>query len=179
MKNIPEVTVTLWLNLLRCWDDRSNFLRCAIVSPGLTACQSEESSMGVPAWAEISRDASQAGNMESRGGTSGFPVHRLETSPTIATYTGEREANTRTNTNTRPDQSPSVGPAEVVWKIKREHTSKNSQVWQIPWKMNVKFNIYHKLGFSHFLFILTQFLRDEFSKRETQGVIFEISINSM
>merc|ERR1711953_320647 len=89
--------------------------------------QSEESSMGVPAWAEISRDASQAGNMESRGGTSGFPVHRLETSPTIATYTGEREANTRTNTNTRPDQSPAVGPAEVVWKIKREHTSKNSQ----------------------------------------------------
>ena len=125
MKNIPEVT--LWLTEMR---ERGNFLRCAIVWPGRGGCQFEESSMGVPAWAEISREASQTGNTESRTSSRGFPVHRLEASPTIANYTEEREAKTRTNT--QPDQSPpAVGPGEVVWKIKREYSSKHSQVSQI------------------------------------------------
>ena len=90
--------------------------------------------MGVPAWAEIAREASQTGNNESRSSSRGFPVHRLETSPTIANYTEEREAKTRTKTNTQSDQSPpAVGPGEVVWKIKREYSSKHSQVSKIPW----------------------------------------------
>ena len=87
MKNIPEVT--LWLTEMT---ERGNFLRCAIVWPGRDGCQFEESSMGVPAWAVISREASQTGNTESRTSSRGFPVHRLEASPTIANYTEEREA---------------------------------------------------------------------------------------
>ena len=95
--------------------------------------------MGVPAWAEISREASQAGNTETRSRSRGFPVHRLETSPTIANYTEEREANSRSKTNSQPDQSPPVvAPGEVVWKIKREYSSKHSQVSQIPGITNVK-----------------------------------------
>merc|ERR1712183_218516 len=70
--------------------------------------------MGV--WAHTSSNPSQAGEEERRGGTRGFPVHRLESSPVIATYTQERE-----RTTTMLDQSPPVSPGEVVWKIKREH----------------------------------------------------------
>ena len=73
--------------------------------------------MGLPVWA-------QTGEMESTSRTRGFPVHRLESSPLIATYTQEREGNsiptipTNTTTTTQPDQSPPVSPGEIVWKIK-------------------------------------------------------------
>lgn len=85
-------------------------------------------SMGVPAWAEahVSTTGRQTGGTETRSrcrsGTRGFPVHRLECSPVIASYTQERGRISGAS-------SQSVRPGEVVWKIKGEDSSsKHSQV---------------------------------------------------
>ena len=89
--------------------------------------------MGVPAWAEahVSTTGRQTGGTEtrsrSRSGTRGFPVHRLECSPVIASYTQERGR--ISGTSSQSDQGPSVRPGEVVWKVKGEdNSSKHSQV---------------------------------------------------
>ena len=111
--------------------------------------------MGVPAWAEahVSTTGRQTGGTETRGrsrsGTRGFPVHRLEFSPVIASYTQERE-----RLSDSRSQGPPVSPGEVVWKLKGDdRRSKHSEVsQQSPHHVimnNINVNVCHHHGFPH------------------------------